>query len=213
MLSPLLYLNGILSRYLWKNHLAINWPWNSCWINNCQSARLATFSGNCLELADIGILNHVKCQTFSCGCPEAPYYSNEMYRCRYSLDYLYGFLGFNWINILPLVLIQRFQSLIYRSCLPKCGIQLFHIGHSMSSGKVGICRTFLNIVNRLKHILDQIIQNESNNCCFFLELMEFLSRSFKTMASRIEMIRFKAMASTKELVSFWFYSSLKLSYY
>lgn len=167
MLSPLLYLNGILSRYLWKNHLAINWPWNSCWINNCQSARLATFSGNCLELADIGILNHVKCQTFSCGCPEAPYYSNEMYRCRYSLDYLYGFLGFNWINILPLVLIQRFQSLIYRSCLPKCGIQLFHIGHSMSSGKVGICRTFLNIVNRLKHILDQIIQNESNNCCFF----------------------------------------------
>ena len=213
MLSPLLYLNGILSRYLWKNHLAINWPWNSCWINNCQSARLATFSGNCLELADIGILNHVKCQTFSCGCPEAPYYSNEMYRCRYSLDYLYGFLGFNWINILPLVLIQRFQSLIYSSCLPKCGIQLFHIGHSMSSGKVGICRIFLNIVNCLKHILDQIIQNESNNCCFFLELMKFLSRSFKTMASRIEMIRFKAMASTKELISFWFYSSLKLSYY
>nr|XP_022296500.1 uncharacterized protein LOC111106214 isoform X2 [Crassostrea virginica] len=42
--------------------------------------RILVHTGNCLELADIGILNHVKCQTFSCGCPEAPYYSNEMYR-------------------------------------------------------------------------------------------------------------------------------------
>ncbi|XP_078339911.1 uncharacterized protein LOC111109581 isoform X1 [Crassostrea virginica] len=52
--------------------------------------RILVHTGNCLELADIGILNHVKCQTFSCGCPEAPYYSNEMYKYPVCLRLNFG---------------------------------------------------------------------------------------------------------------------------
>ncbi|XP_078339585.1 uncharacterized protein LOC111108174 isoform X2 [Crassostrea virginica] len=37
--------------------------------------------GNCLELAAKGLFNHVPCKsTFSCGCPDTFYYSNEIYK-------------------------------------------------------------------------------------------------------------------------------------
>ncbi|XP_055999259.1 ankyrin-3-like isoform X3 [Ostrea edulis] len=37
--------------------------------------------GNCLELASDGILNHFPCaKTFSCGCPDSFYFSNEIYK-------------------------------------------------------------------------------------------------------------------------------------
>lgn len=35
--------------------------------------------GNCLELISYGVLNHVKCNNFTWGCPEKPYLSNEIY--------------------------------------------------------------------------------------------------------------------------------------
>ncbi|XP_061179351.1 uncharacterized protein LOC133187976 [Saccostrea echinata] len=41
--------------------------------------RILIHTGNCVELAADGILNHVKCQNFTNGCPEKPYYSNELY--------------------------------------------------------------------------------------------------------------------------------------
>lgn len=45
--------------------------------------------GNCLELAANGILNHVKCHNFTLGCPDKPYLSDEIYRCKYfSSSYL-----------------------------------------------------------------------------------------------------------------------------
>lgn len=38
-------------------------------------------AGNCLELADVGILNQVYCnKTFSSGCPETYYFSNDLYK-------------------------------------------------------------------------------------------------------------------------------------
>ncbi|XP_055999581.1 uncharacterized protein LOC125653861 isoform X1 [Ostrea edulis] len=36
--------------------------------------------GNCLELADVGILNHVKCGHFSFGCPDKDFSGNEIYK-------------------------------------------------------------------------------------------------------------------------------------
>lgn len=42
--------------------------------------RILVEYGNCLELAANGILNHVKCQNFTSGCPDKPYFSNEIYR-------------------------------------------------------------------------------------------------------------------------------------
>lgn len=41
------------------------------------------FKGNCLELAANGILNQVYCNdTFEVGCPQAHYFSDEMYKCK-----------------------------------------------------------------------------------------------------------------------------------
>lgn len=44
------------------------------------------FIGNCLELADIGILNHVNCKNFTGGCPDSHYFSDEIYRCMYNVS-------------------------------------------------------------------------------------------------------------------------------
>ena len=39
------------------------------------------YTGNCLELAADGILNHVPCnKTFYCGCPNSFYLSREIYK-------------------------------------------------------------------------------------------------------------------------------------
>lgn len=40
------------------------------------------FIGNCLELAGNGILNQVSCKTFSSGCPDRFFFSNELYKCK-----------------------------------------------------------------------------------------------------------------------------------
>ncbi|XP_062583279.1 serine/threonine-protein phosphatase 6 regulatory ankyrin repeat subunit B-like [Saccostrea cucullata] len=46
-----------------------------------QGFRLPFEKGNCLELAADGILNHVPCaNTFSSGCPDTFYFSNELYK-------------------------------------------------------------------------------------------------------------------------------------
>eukprot|EP00105_Crassostrea_gigas_P016846 XP_011434393.1 PREDICTED: uncharacterized protein LOC105333226 isoform X2 [Crassostrea gigas] len=46
-----------------------------------RGEKIPFHKGNCLELADVGILNHVKCdKTFLCGCPDEFYFSNELYK-------------------------------------------------------------------------------------------------------------------------------------
>lgn len=40
--------------------------------------------GHCLGIAESGILNFDRCHFFAQGCPDEVYYSNEMYKCRYS---------------------------------------------------------------------------------------------------------------------------------
>lgn len=45
-----------------------------------NKTRILVADGNCLELAANGILNHVKCQNFTLGCPDKPYLSDEIYR-------------------------------------------------------------------------------------------------------------------------------------
>lgn len=42
-------------------------------------------SGNCLELAANGILNHAKCKYFTWGCPDKPYFSDKIYNCKYNV--------------------------------------------------------------------------------------------------------------------------------
>ena len=45
------------------------------------------FTGNCVELAARGILNEVPCKIkFSSGCPEAVFYSRELYKCTFQLS-------------------------------------------------------------------------------------------------------------------------------
>lgn len=39
--------------------------------------------GNCVELAYNGVLNNVKCENFTEGCPDSPYLSDEIYKCKY----------------------------------------------------------------------------------------------------------------------------------
>lgn len=44
---------------------------------------ICLYEGNCLELADDGILNHVPCnKMFEFGCPDKFYLSNEIYKCK-----------------------------------------------------------------------------------------------------------------------------------
>lgn len=42
-------------------------------------------SGNCLELAANGILNHAKCQNFTWGCPDKAFLSDKIYNCKYDV--------------------------------------------------------------------------------------------------------------------------------
>lgn len=45
-----------------------------------RGEKIPFHKGNCLELADVGILNHFPCdETFFCGCPDEFYFSNEIY--------------------------------------------------------------------------------------------------------------------------------------
>nr|XP_034305662.1 uncharacterized protein LOC105333873 [Crassostrea gigas] len=44
------------------------------------SPRSMIEKGNCVELAYNGVLNNVKCENFTEGCPDSPYLSDEIYK-------------------------------------------------------------------------------------------------------------------------------------